>query len=168
MAGFQGGFAAGLGPVLWVLIAETFPTARRSQSLGALNTLNAFVNLAVVASGLFLVNALVHCPYDAGVDDDSVSGCGAAEKRAAVGELLLILASICALTAVFSTLFVKETTGTDLRRLDRRYACGRLCADPIRALGFRRDAAAPPRRPAGRAEETGLLEKRGGDVAGVA
>ena len=44
-AGFLGGFSLGCGPVLWVLIAETFPTSRRSQALGGLNTLNAFVNL---------------------------------------------------------------------------------------------------------------------------
>lgn len=124
-AGFLGGFALGLGPVLWVLIAETFPTSRRSQALGGLNMLNAFVNLLVVFSSLFLINALVGCPYDAGIDDDAL--CSADLRRESVGELMLILAAVCAGSVVFVTAFVEETAGTDLEQLERRYCCVPAC-----------------------------------------
>ena len=124
-AGFLGGFSLGCGPVLWVLIAETFPTSRRSQALGGLNTLNAFVNLAVVFSSLFLVNALAGCSMEANIDDDTL--CGAVELRKAVGELMLILAFVTAITVVFVTAFVEETAGSDLEALDRRYCCLPSC-----------------------------------------
>ena len=70
-------------------------------------------------------NALAGCSMEANIDDDTL--CGAVELRKAVGELMLILAFVTAITVVFVTAFVEETAGSDLEALDRRYCCLPSC-----------------------------------------
>ena len=86
---------------------------------------------------------------EANIDDDTL--CSAIEHRKAVGELMLILATITAMTVIFVTAFVGETAGSDLEALERRYCCLPICTPKPPQLPNKHALTSgptpPPRRP---------------------
>ena len=94
LAAYVGGFAIGLGPVFWLLIAEIFPLTYRGRGMGVASLANWASNLVVALVFLDLVRLL------------TPGGTFA----------LFALATLAAL--VFVWRFVPETKGRSLERIE--------------------------------------------------
>ncbi|MBY8856479.1 sugar porter family MFS transporter [Nocardia sp. CA2R105] len=87
-------FAAGLGPVFWVLVGEIFPQRLRAAGSSAATTVNWLSNFVVSQAFLPLANALGQ------------------------GQTFLIFAAICLVGLLFVTRFVPETKDRSYQEID--------------------------------------------------
>lgn len=87
-------FAAGLGPVFWVLVGEVFPQRLRAVGSSAATTVNWLSNFVVSQAFLPLANALGQ------------------------GQTFLIFAAICLVGLLFVTQFVPETKDRSYEEID--------------------------------------------------
>jgi len=92
---YQAGFAIGLGPVFWPLIAEIYPLKVRGAAMSAATIANWAANFAVTISFLTLLNA--------------VGGMGA----------FFLYAFLTLLALIYFKVAVPETKGRSLQRIER-------------------------------------------------
>jgi sugar porter (SP) family MFS transporter len=98
MVGFIGSFAFSLGPVVWTVINEVFPSHVRGRGVAVATAVNWFAAWLVAQTFLSLV--------------DAVTTQGA----------FLIFAGFCALTLAFVKWFVPETKGKTLEEVQQMWS----------------------------------------------
>jgi MFS family permease len=107
LAAYVGGFAIGLGPVFWLLIAEIFPLAYRGRGMSVCSMANWGSNLVVALIFLDLIRLLT----PAGT---------------------FILFALLTLVAIgFAWRFVPETRGRSLEEIEDELGGGLRTADAI-------------------------------------
>jgi len=133
---FYAGYALGLGPVPWVLVAEIFENRLRARALAYLSALNLWVNALLCFAAAYLINVLAGCAIGATVVDDDHPALGAraecteGRRERGAGLLLIAFAACIGATAVFVHARVVETKGLSLEELERQFSSRRSPATP--------------------------------------
>ncbi|CDK29568.1 unnamed protein product [Kuraishia capsulata CBS 1993] len=108
-------FASSWGPVVWVIVGESYSLSVRQKAVSLTAATNWIVNFVFAYSTPYLVDAGKH--------------------TAALGTKIFFLwGACCTLACVFSYLFVYETKGLMLEEIDEMY---RVCRSAGKSAGFK-------------------------------
>eukprot|EP01031_Cornospumella_fuschlensis_P027405 gene27406-33098_t len=117
---YVGGFAIGLGAVVWTIMSEIMPTRLRMKAVSMFLSLTWGGTLLVSLTTLYAINGLGG--VEASMDDDEE---GKAEKEG-VAYLYYIFAGITLSAIIFTHCFVPETKGMTPEQLEHPSASSQL------------------------------------------
>eukprot|EP00035_Acanthoeca_spectabilis_P039500 m.62789 g.62789 ORF g.62789 m.62789 type:complete len:600 (+) comp9629_c0_seq1:357-2156(+) len=115
LAAYVCAYSFSYGPVVWLLLSETFPDNIRARAIAIATLLNNGANFAVSASFLTLLTAM------------------------GIGGLCLLYAAVCVVAAIFISLCVPETKGASLEQVQAILLVGTppLCEDFLHETRYR-------------------------------